>query len=66
MINKMTKNLEIKHDLFLKKDDYNDCIYIEYTNYSNDHWHSNDTRSVDIDKEKAIEIVRFLTEIYEL
>jgi hypothetical protein len=41
-------------------------IAIEYTEHSNDHWASNTETAVDIDKDKAIEIVEFLTRHFKL
>ncbi|NOU20413.1 MAG: hypothetical protein HOO93_01250 [Methyloglobulus sp.] len=41
-------------------------VAIEYTEYSTDHWHSDTETSIDIDKNKAIEIAEFLKKHFDV
>lgn len=41
-------------------------VCLEYTEHSADHWHSDTETSIDIDKEKAIELVQFLKKHYNI
>lgn len=41
-------------------------VSIDYTEYACDHYSADTETSLDIDKDKAVEIVRFLTECYDL
>lgn len=41
-------------------------ISIDYTEHSTDHWHSDSETSIDIDKEKAIEIINFLSDAFNV
>lgn len=41
-------------------------VYLEYTEHSSDHWHSDSTTSVTIDKEKAQQMVDFLCKHFNI
>jgi len=41
-------------------------IYFSYTEHSSDYWHSNSQTDVEIDKEKAKEIIDFLSEKFKI
>ena len=41
-------------------------VSIDYTNFSSDHWHGDEEKSIEINKEKAIEIIAFLSESFDL
>jgi len=41
-------------------------VYLEYTEYSPDTWYENTETEVTIEKEKAIEIIEFLTKAFSL
>ena len=41
-------------------------VTLDYIEHSTDHWHSDNETSLDIGKEKALEIIDFLRESYGL
>lgn len=41
-------------------------VCLEYTEHSSDNWHSDTETSIDIDKEKAVELVEFLKKYYSI
>ncbi len=41
-------------------------ITLEYIEHSSDSWYQDNVTSLDIDKEKAIEIIQFLEESFDL
>lgn len=43
-----------------------DDISLEYVEHSTDHYYSDRDTSIDIDKQKAVEIIKFLSECFNL
>lgn len=62
--------VELSPTCHLTKFIYGECvsadISLDYIEHSSDHYHSDDETSIDIDKEKAVEIVEFLNEAFLL
>jgi hypothetical protein len=60
------KVLEISHNVRLTNSPYLEYLSLEYVEYSTDYWSSDTTTDVDIDREKAKEIIAFLEEKFQL
>jgi len=45
---------------------WGDDLELEYIEHSQDQWHSNENTCITIDKEKAIEIINFLKNHFEI
>jgi len=41
-------------------------VYLDYIEHSADHWHSDTETSLDIDKDKAVEIINFLKDAFSI
>lgn len=65
-----TLQIEIGSTCHLTKTEYGENISpdvsLDYIERSNDHWYSPTETSLDIDKEKAIEIVNFLKDAFDI
>lgn len=62
--------LEIGGSCHLTRTEYGENvkpdITLDYVEYSSDHWHKDSETSLDIDKEKAIEIIKFLQDSFTI
>ena len=60
---KLSNSCNFVFDMWNSKE-YPVCL--EYTEHSSDHWHSDTETLIDIDKEKAVELVEFLKKHYNI
>ena len=62
--------VEISGTCHLTKTEYGENvkpnITLDYIEHSSDHYHSDNETNLDIDKEKAIEIIKFLQEAFTI
>jgi len=65
-----TTQVEIGSTCHLTKTEYGENvkpdITLDYIERSSDHWYSDNETNLDIDKEKAIEIIKFLQDAFAL
>ncbi len=64
-----TKTLKISAGFELCIEEYQSIdndVYFEYIEHSQDYWNSDSETCVDIDKEKAIEIINFLRLAFDI
>ena len=62
--------VEIGSTCHITKTEYGEnvepSITLDYIEHSSDHYHSDNETSLDIDKEKAIEIIKFLQDAFTI
>jgi len=61
----ITQKLEIGNSCYFEYCEYSG-VSLNYTEHSTDHWHSDSEIDIDIDEEKAREVIFFLKDKFNL